>query len=491
MVEVFANALFTFEDINQEVWYSSRSSYVDFMEESRPVVDSVLESDTGLYRMEKTYHRTVNDPMALKMNGISHSTSTLNADALEILHSLGFSQREHWSHYTHTTIVNDSLLGVKYVLSKTPVTDAYILRDTQGEISVYENPYALPILVAADRDYAKRSVSSSNPFEFQNELVNAMLGEYGVSYFTNLEPLETTTSNVKTSTAGNHYKSSKIKKDESGMVTYTLEAPSDDPIYVYFKSDYENTANLYINGELVSDYFNTETYCIMPVGQYEQGERFTVSLEVGEEDLYVRKNSPNFYYLDMALYEQAFNRLQQGGIEITSHTPTKLQGVISVSEDESAVYTSIPYEGGWTIKVDGEPVPYIKGADALITFAVSGAGEHSISMSFVPPGLVIGAIVSTCALVLFVLCMLLGKVRRKETVLTEECFTDPEAVPEMPDAELNTSEDIIVNEALFPMGDSPEDSESSAPLTCGSEPDAKPDVDDSEPAASTDTEENE
>ena len=449
MIEVFANALVTFEDINQEIWYSSRSSYVDFIGESRPVVDSILEEDTGLYRMEKTYHRTVNDPMALKMNGVSHSTSTLNADALSFLNKLGISQREHWSHYSHTTLAADSLIGIKYVLSKEPLPSYFSLKETQGEISVYENPYALPILFAVSEKYADRNISAPDPMIFQNNLYNKML-DNDVDYFKKLEVSDPTLENVRVTSSGAHFVYSKVDDNRPGRVTFTLHAPEDNPIYCYFKSSYENNCNLYVNDEFVSDYFNIESYCVMPVGVYSDGETVTVTLEVGEEDLYIRKDGNYFYYLDMDLFEDAIARLKSGGVDITEHTDTYIEGTVTTTEKANAIFTSIPYEGGWTIKVDGVETSYTKGAGALVTFKVYGAGTHTITMSYTPPGFVIGLIISICALLLFAMCMLLGKVRKKERAA--ECFDpeliDPEAVPGIAYGEPIDFEEAIYSEPL-------------------------------------------
>ncbi|MDD6878107.1 MAG: YfhO family protein, partial [Clostridiaceae bacterium] len=61
--------------------------------------------------------------MALGFAGLSHSTSTLNAKALSFIRSLGYSQREHWSRYVENSVVADSLLGFKYILSTTPLAN--------------------------------------------------------------------------------------------------------------------------------------------------------------------------------------------------------------------------------------------------------------------------------------------------------------------------------------------------------------------------------
>ncbi len=414
MLEVFSNALMTFEDINQEVWYSSRSSYTDFMAESRPVVDSVLKLDTGLYRMEKTYHRTVNDPMALKMNGISHSTSTLNADALKFLKNLGISQRDHWSHYSHTTIATDSLLGVKYVLSKTPMSDYYKKIDTKGEISVYENPYVLPIMFVADDNYPDKTISAANPFEYQNKLINYLLGESNIEYFKRIEVKLPETENVYSKKSGFHNVYKKMDEVKDGIISYSFEAVGENPIYCYFASDYSTVCNLSVNGEFISDYFNNETHCVMPLGEYTDQEDVTVSLGICEKDLYIRQNGVYFYYLDMDLFEKAVEALCVGGVGISKHTPTYIEGSFITSKNESTVFSSIPYETGWTITVDGKKVPYEKGADSLIAFRVSGRGEHTVTMKYMPPGLLLGGVISACAITLFVLCFLYSRHRRKE-----------------------------------------------------------------------------
>ncbi len=413
-LEVFSNALVTFEDINQEVWYSSRSSYTDFMAESRPVVDSILEADTGLYRMEKTYHRTVNDPMALKMNGISHSTSTLNADALGFLKNLGISQRDHWSHYTHTTVATDSLLGVKYVLSKEEMTPYYRKIDTQGDISVYENPYVLPIMFVADEIYPERSVSASNPFEYQNKLINTLLGEKNVEYFKRIEVGTPKTENVYSKKSGFYDVYKTIDSARVGKITYSFETVSDNPVYCYFASDYTNPCSLFVNDEFFSEYMGNETHVVMPLGEYLDGENLTVSLSVEEDDLYIRQSGVYFYYLQMELFEKAVETLRAGGVNIIKHTPTYIEGEFETSAQSQTVFTSIPYEGGWTIKVDGVKVPYEKGADALITFDVSGFGAHTVTMKYVPPGLILGSIISVCAVGLFIMCLKLSKLRRSK-----------------------------------------------------------------------------
>ena len=65
--------------------------------------------------------------------------------------------------------------------------------------------------------------------------------------------------------------------------------------------------------------------------------------------------------------------------------------------------TSIPYDTGWKIYVDGKKVSYEKYADTFLTFACD-EGEHKIRMEYVSPGFGTGvgiAVVSVLALLIY------------------------------------------------------------------------------------------
>jgi hypothetical protein len=100
------------------------------------------------------------------------------------------------------------------------------------------------------------------------------------------------------------------------------------------------------------------------------------------------------------------------------------------SDTDTAVMTGIPYDAGWTVKVDGVAVEtYGLGKDALeeVTNAMlmfdMPAGEHEVEFIFVPKGFIPGVVVSLVSLALLVLLVLY--MRRR---VTDE--TDPPIYPE-------------------------------------------------------------
>ena len=57
------------------------------------------------------------------------------------------------------------------------------------------------------------------------------------------------------------------------------------------------------------------------------------------------------------------------------------------------MFTSIPYDDGWEVYVDGQKKEIIKIADAFVGVD-AGEGEHEIYLKYVPKGLRLGGIIS-------------------------------------------------------------------------------------------------
>ena len=72
-----------------------------------------------------------------------------------------------------------------------------------------------------------------------------------------------------------------------------------------------------------------------------------------------------------------------------------------ISDDDMICYTSIPYQKGWEIYVDGEKVDYYEVFDALIGFDIT-SGEHEIEMKFMPYGMRLGLLLGILGLGLLV-----------------------------------------------------------------------------------------
>ena len=107
-----------------------------------------------------------------------------------------------------------------------------------------------------------------NPFVNQNILVNSLIGDAQSDVFKRISINDTINNNVEVSNAGNHTKYTKISEGIDTNIQYLITAPTDDIIYAFFPSKYERTANLWVNNQFIGEYFETENYCIVPLGKF-------------------------------------------------------------------------------------------------------------------------------------------------------------------------------------------------------------------------------
>ncbi len=432
VLESFVGGLLNLVALGDDVVYSSRTSYRSFVDRVQPIIDMVQADDDSFYRMEKTMHRKTNDPLALGFRGLSNSTSTLNASTIKLLAQLGLSSKSHWSKYLGSTPVVDSLFGIKYLISEagTDVTDLYEQKYTcdggnKGALYAYYNPYALPIAYGVDpslidytfmtgTDPENMKEKAESPFVRMNDIITDMRGGTKSEIFVPIEITEETPSYCTLSYTTGHKAFTSNSGDVKGRVTYTFTAPDDGEIYCYFPSDYIRESDLYLNGRKLGTYYGNETYRIVDLGAHTKGEALRVEIRMTEYDkLYIRNDPTYFYFFDEDAFIESMTELAESPYNIERYTEDSFYGTIDIREGDELVFTTIPYDEGWVIKVDGVKVKPIEVLDSLIGFTVS-AGHHTLTMEYRPACVVYGGIVSAVGLAAFVtVCVIDGKRRKK------------------------------------------------------------------------------
>ena len=438
-LEVYCSGLVCDLEFGKDVIYTSYSKYTDYMDELRPIVNAVQKTDPSFYRMEKTSMRKTNDSMALNMNSLCCSTSTLNKETIDFMRYMGYASKSNWSKYLGGTPVNDSLLGIKYLLSKTEVNELYevypIDLEEENAYTVYQNPYALPLAFGVSDNVSGIDVSSSenfykhyeSPIGFINNVVTSMLGEDSlIELYKAIEAEPSTKTNCTVSSVSNYVKYAPTLPDEDCSVTFEINAPSDQgskvEMYFFIPADqYTREVDLLVSAPSLEksaklEFGGNETNRIVTLGTFTAGEKITVkvTLDNNSNNLYVKKDAPIFYYLDEAAFTTAFTRLLENPqYIIDENCPNDhLTGKITTTAEAQTIFTTIPYDEGWTVLVDGERVPYEKSLNALISFEISDIGEHTLEFVYRPAALVLGITVSVASIAIFVLvCIFEKKIR--------------------------------------------------------------------------------
>ena len=109
--------------------------------------------------------------------------------------------------------------------------------------------------------------------------------------------------------------------------------------------------------------------------------------------------------------DQAYERLLEQTMELTSQTDTHITGSIDVKKEGRLIF-SIPDEAGWKLYVDGAEQDIESFKETFISVHLT-EGEHSIELRYMTPGLLDGAAISAVCIGLFGLLMLIRRQRRR------------------------------------------------------------------------------
>lgn len=441
-LELFASGSSNLEALAKDVVFSSRSSYVDFIGRFDELTDSIQEQDTGFYRMEKTIHRKVNDPMALGMRGLSNSTSTLNASVINLLSDFGYASRSHWTKYLGGTPVSDSLFGLKYILSDQTVSPLYEEADSRKDITAYKNPYALGIVYGVDGDVAAlNSEDFVSPFELMNETVTKMLGENEtVELFKPIKFTDGLIGCTESKVSGHIKYEKKDDGKDTPSVTFYITAPNDMEIFTFFPSEYPREVKLTLNGANYDTYFANETRRIVSLGRYSPQQFITLKMTFSSDNLYLLDDTEYFYYLDEALFEEIMPRLQTHNMQIDSYDDTHINGTIDIDEKHDYIFTTIPYDEGWHVQIDGRDAEITKQFNSLLAIDVAGleAGTHDITFRYMPDIYILGFWLTVGGVLVLILCVIISRKlnRRRRINSAEEAVTVVDTVGEEPYKEL-------------------------------------------------------
>lgn len=409
-IESFCSSLTCVVQFDDDVSYATYSSYNNFIGGIRPIVEQVKDYDSGFYRMEKLTHRKYNDNMALGIRGLSNSTSTLNADTIQFLNRMGYTARSHLSQYQGGTPVSDSLLGIKYLIDKNDsdkLTHTYTPVLSDDAYTVYQNFYALSIAYGVDDLVKKFDMTQDGTyFERMNRMVSYMLGDKGYSdifcavpeYDTSLSP------GCSARSGGMQTVYSSVLEDSVASVTFTIAAPHSAEYYFYTPSRSPVETELSVNDTSFGKYLGSDTNHIVSLGYFTKGETIAVTITLKEKDLSLYNYYHYFWYIDQKILETAFTALASNPqFCIDTYTEDCLSGTIETAKDLQMIQTTIPYDQGWKVYVDGAEVETYQTLDALMAFDIETTGTHTLEMKYRPTVYKIGMIISISGIFMFIL----------------------------------------------------------------------------------------
>ena len=370
-----------------------------FTEDYRTIGDAVSyikEQDDGLYRLEKDFNRTVNDPALFDYMGLSHDSSCEKDEILDWMTYFGFCKTVYYTYYNGgSTSFADDFFGVRYFISRfDEIPKPYTRLPYTGKYYVFQNEGALPLAFRAPEgliDYSPEE-EDQNTFETQNALIRFWSDKRpvyrSVAYETELRGA--------VEEEPGHYR----KTGETGMIVYNIPITEELPLYLYFKAPKRQQGELFVNGMSFDQYFTVNHWNVLCAGIFPEGERVEIAMEIEDEALTITE--PCFYYEDTGAlkeWEDIASQMNETVGAVEEQSSSHLFFTVDAKEEESVVL-SLPYDTAWRITCDGERIEPVKAAGMLLGLSVP-AGSHRIEMKYIPEGTFAGAIVSVLGLLLF------------------------------------------------------------------------------------------
>ena len=345
----------------------------------------VRNNDNDLfYRIEKKDMKTFNDPSWYGYYGIT-AFSSMEYENLAVLeHKLGMpgNQINSFSLGNNTPIYN-IIFNLKYIIGDMSDNTNYELfyTDAINDNYIYKSKYYAGLMFKVNKNILNWEFLGDNPFEVQNSFIKQA---YGID-------------NILTK---NKINNDSIVKFDDGIVHKYKMSKDEGYIYLgnninsviidkvlYIKegytpnidSSFDYNVSMISNNNKIIYYNNCDTIYISYVNEIE--------------------NDALVYYLDNNKIDMLNKMINENMINLTSFEENKITG--KITGNDGIIYTSIPYDDGWNVYVDGKKTDTLMIGNSLLGFDISD-GEHEITLEYKIPYFKTGMVISIGALFLII-----------------------------------------------------------------------------------------
>lgn len=371
---------------------SDVSSYKTYVSEMQQQIREMKAYDSEAYRISQTSVRNTgsnnlmanyNESLTFNYWSVSGYTSTPDDTTLNFLNRSGYPTHGECISVVNTSILPvDSLLGVKYVLSKYPVSGMEPVSELSEncEKKVYRNPYSMPLAFTYDESGEPVEYEDENPFSYQNSLFSCLLGRETELFF----PLD------------------------YDVIQYGNGSDKQPQIYRVGMPEGEFTfygnipTNGYMNAVLnVDENYKTAYSCwlsptVFPI-DVDAGKKESIVTVDSYSSYEVKDGEEQFYALDL----QKLSQIQKQFLERRAEKIQIQNGYAFFevkSDKKENLFISIPYDAGWTVQVNGRTISPSLIGNTFYSIPLE-KGENTVKMEYKVKYLRTGAIISLIGVV--------------------------------------------------------------------------------------------
>ena len=386
---------YTVPETNETQFYSWYENQKQLME--------YIKNDDSFFRVNFMADYLYNSDSFTGYNGLSDFSTSENIHVRDALNKMGFAATRKVTRNFGITPVTKMLLGVKYD------ADCYLPHsgsDIIPPLQISDYPYALSLGYMVDENVSDFSFSSGNAFENLNDIISCMTGEEKhIFEKIDKDKVLVEEEGIELKKSDNGYLLKNSANEFESFIVFDAESEIlDKDLYIYFDNysseltgysmiTMDGFENRHENGGVLSRSY------IKPFERYNDLNVLTKQIRIFANG--VAEQSIKDYYiarLNEETFIDAFEKLSDEQLEIVKLTNTNIKGKVEVKNDNELLFTSIPYDDCWNVKVDGNDAEII----SLLNDAFIGVripkGNHSIEFSYKVLGLKGGIVASLVGL---------------------------------------------------------------------------------------------
>lgn len=344
-------------------------------------IKNILPQENEFYRIEKINRDTYNDPALNNYYGISVFSSMTYEDISKIQRKLGNGSNNINSYYYNLqTPIYNSMFNIKYLVGKFNYNKNFYKENKNEGIKEYK--YPLSIAYKVNNNIKNWDTSSNNPFTVQESFIKESTG------FDNMfNKLNINFKDIVPEITNNGY------FINSRICSINLENDRNGDVYLYIDSN--NLSSILVNGE--SYFIATNEPYIINLGYFSKYDDINVTMYFNYGDTSYNEFNIYAYSFNENNFKKAYNSLNDEILNISSFKENHIKGYINLKES-GVIFTSIPYDNSWKIKVDNKYIDFYKIGESYIGFNLN-EGYHNIEFIYKTKGLKTGAIISTISLI--------------------------------------------------------------------------------------------
>lgn len=405
--------------------YVSQPEFGNYTTEMNLAVTKTQQADHSFYRIAKNFMRTKDDSFQGNYYGGEHFGSTMEPTISTFMSSIGNPSGDGFITYSNGTQVTDSLFGFKYFLTARhhgeqngnqilPITstraDWRIIPEKQrtAMVDIKQNQNALPIAFGASQKALSFKAVTLDPLNYQSQMYQLLAGESASHPLFEVQNFDHVTfSNVQTAKQITGTTFTRGNPLHSASVTLHFTPRTSESYYLTLGPSVKNVAEITLNGRSLDQYPTYHNTIVINVANHQKDKPVTIKFRLKKQVMWLQNVS--LYKLNQQRFNQDTKILKSSGFKVTSHRANQIKGTVTIKGQQRFLMTTIPYAKGWHVKVNGHAVTPFKVFGTFLGVPIN-EGHSRVTMTYVPPFLITGSIISLLTLIS---CLVWAQLKQK------------------------------------------------------------------------------